>query len=116
MKKINSFSVCTYFYMYFDKGYCLEVVIEPSTTTTPCVSGNTVKNIMAFDHSCSPTTLFVVIGKTVISLVGIPLQGNGKLVRGAYHVVGRLLKLITVFPITTNIVVPRQIGLNERCK
>jgi len=21
------------------KGYCLEVVIEPSTTTTPCVSG-----------------------------------------------------------------------------
>ena len=49
-------------------------------------------------------TTFVVIGKT--AEVGVPLQGNGKLARGAYYVVGRLLMLIAVFPITTNVVVP----------
>ena len=37
--------------------------------------------------------------------LGVPLHDNGKLARGANYVVGRLLKLIAVFPITTNVVV-----------
>ena len=53
-------------------------------------------------------TTFVVIGKT--AEVGVPLQGNGKLARGAYYVVGRLLNLIAVFPITTNVVAESSFG------
>ena len=45
-----------------------------------------------------------MIGESTVSL-GIPLQGSGKLARGAYYVVGRLLWLIVLSAITNNYLV-----------
>ena len=42
-----------------------------------------------------------MIGKSTISL-----QGNGKFVREAYYVAGRLLRLIVLLPIVIKYIVP----------
>ena len=39
---------------------------------------------------------FLRLAKSLSAYVGVPLQGNGKFARGAYYVVGRLLRLIVL--------------------
>ena len=41
----------------------------------------------------------------IVERVGIPLQGNGKFDKGAYYVVGHLLKLIVLSAIINNYLV-----------
>ena len=93
------------------KIFCLSLTITTNGTTHPVSkleqSGALVplKFYWFYIFDFRLTGELLVIGESTIDLSGVPLQGNGKFAKGAYYVVGRLLRLIVLLPIVNKYIV-----------